>query len=238
MYQRGRALTDHGAAPIAHPETHIETQPLKASTINPPPAHDPSQNLPPGPTIPDGPAPGPAAAPDLVEAEDAAPDEPPLSPYTFTRQRLRELTMPPIPNFDIPDSPPPPERNSEEAAALAATTKQFERFLELKKQGVHFNARLQDSSSLRNPSLLPKLMAFAGISEEDAYRSSLPEELAVPVRWPEDCYGEELVRQSERYEKKRLAERDKVDFVPAAQRDGGSASGTPGRGGRKSKFGR
>ena len=146
--------------------------------------------------------------------------------------------MPPIPNFNIPDSPPPPERNSEEAATLAAMTKQFERFLELKKQGVHFNTRLQDSSSLRNPSLLSKLMAFAGISAEDAYRSSLPEELAVPVRWPEDCYGQELVRQSERFEKKRMAERERVDFVPAAQKDVGSANGTPGGGSKKSKFGR
>lgn len=231
-------MANHKAAPTAHPEARIETQPLKASTINPAPAQDQPQHLPAGPSIPDGPAPGPAAGPDLAEPDISAPDEPPLSPYTFTRQRLRELTMPPIPNFDIPDSPPPPERNSEEAAALAATTKQFERFLELKRQGVHFNARLQDSTSLRNPSLLPKLMAFAGISEEDAYRSSLPEGLAVPVRWPEDCYGEELVRQNERYEKKRLAERERVDFVPAVQKDGGSTNGTPGGGGRRSKFGR
>jgi hypothetical protein len=83
--------------------------------------------------------------------------------------------MPPVPNFDIPDAPSPPAQNSEEAATLAAVAKQFERFLELKKQGIHFNERLQNSTSLRNPSLLPKLMAFAEITEEDCYmrRSSL-----------------------------------------------------------------
>ena len=132
--------------------------------------------------------------------------------------------MPPVPNFDIPDAPSPPSQNSEEAATLATVAKQFERFLELKKQGVHFNERLQNSTSLRNPSLLPKLMAFAGIKEEECYESTLEGGLAVPARWPEDCYVESLVKQNERRERKRVAEREKVEFVPAkgrsARRDG------------------
>lgn len=150
--------------------------------------------------------------------------------------------MPTIPNFDIPSSPSPPPSNSEEAAALAATTKKFDRFLELKKQGVHFNERLEKSSSLRNPSLLPKLMEFAGISEAESYISTLSGEV---VSWPEDCYVENLVKVSERREKKRLAEREKVDFVPAAAKlksGGSSAAGTPkgngGSGSRKSRFDR
>ena len=134
--------------------------------------------------------------------------------------------MPPVPNFDIPDAPPPPAHNSEEAATLAAVAKQFERFLELKKQGVHFNERLQNSTSLRNPSLLPKLMAFAEITEEDCYRSTLPVELAVPARWPQDCYVESLVKQNERRERKRLAEREKLEFVPA-QGNEDSGKSTP-----------
>jgi hypothetical protein len=142
--------------------------------------------------------------------------------------------MPPVPNFDIPDAPPPPAQNSEEAATLAAVATQFERFLELKKQGVHFNERLQNSTSLRNPSLLPKLMAFAEITEEDCYMSTLPAELSVPSRWPEDCYVESLVKQNERREKKRLAEREKLDFVPA-QASEGSAKSTPSDG-KRSKF--
>lgn len=143
--------------------------------------------------------------------------------------------MPPVPNFDIPDAPHPPAQNSEEAATLAGVTKQFERFLELKKQGIHFNERLQNSTSLRNPSLLPKLMAFAGISEEDCYENTLPTELAVPSRWPEDCYVESLVRQNERREKKRMAERERLDFVPA-QASEGSGRSTPGEGAKRSKF--
>jgi len=142
--------------------------------------------------------------------------------------------MPPVPNFDIPDAPPPPAHNSEEAATLAAVAKQFERFLELKKQGVHFNERLQNSTSLRNPSLLPKLMAFAEIAEEDCYESTLSAELAVPARWPEDCYVESLVRQNERRERKRLAEREKLEFVPA-QANEGSGKSTPNEG-KRSKF--
>lgn len=143
--------------------------------------------------------------------------------------------MPPVPNFDIPDAPPPPPHNSEEAATLAAVAKQFERFLDLKKQGVHFNERLQNSTSLRNPSLLPKLMAFAGITDQECYESTLPAELAVPSRWPEDCYVESLVKQNERREKKRLAERERVDFVPAQQVSEGSGKSTP-KEGKRSKF--
>ncbi|KAM0721765.1 hypothetical protein Q7P37_002690 [Cladosporium fusiforme] len=220
--QKSSRLTDHSPAPTAHPEARIETHPLKASTLNPPPP--PAEDVPQRPaTLPAGPAPaaGPTApGPPLDDnAATVTPPNPttPFSPYTYTRQRLRELTMPPIPNFSIPDAPPAPPQNSEEAATLASTTKQFERFLELKSQGVHFNARLQTSSSLRNPSLLPKLLAFAGfeVREGEVYESSLEGEGAVPPRWPEDCYVESLVRGNERRERKRGAEREGVEFVPA-----------------------
>ena len=140
--------------------------------------------------------------------------------------------MPPIPNFSIPDAPTPPPQNSEEAAQLAAVSKQLERFLELKKQKIHFNERLQNSTSLRNPGLLPKLMAFAGIEDaRDCYESSLPAELGVPARWHEDLYVEGLVKGNERREKKRAAERERVDFVPAQKAGEGSAEG-----GKKNKF--
>lgn len=145
--------------------------------------------------------------------------------------------MPPVPNFDIPDAPPPPLQNSEEAATLAAVAKQFERFLDLKKHRVHLNERIQNSTSLRNPSLLPELMEFAEITEEECYESTLLAELTVPSKWPEDCYVESLVRQNGRREKKRLAEREKVEFVPAAQANGGSGKGTP-NDGKRSKFDR
>ncbi|KAM0690388.1 hypothetical protein Q7P36_009155 [Cladosporium allicinum] len=187
-----RISSDHISAPTAHPEARRETQPLKAAppieaTRPPAPAPAPPQDAPTeGPTRPTSNPPL-----DTLSAPAAPTTTTPFSPYTFTRQRLRELTMPPIPNFSIPDAPTPPPQNSEEAAQLAAVSKQFERFLELKKQKIHFNERLQNSTSLRNPGLLPKLMAFAGIEDaRDCYESSLPEELGVPARWHEDLYVE------------------------------------------------
>lgn len=86
-------------------------------------------------------------------------------------------------------------------------------------------------------------MDFAGISQKESYAGSLPDDAGgVPSKWPDDCYVENLVKVSEKREKKRLAEREKVEFVPAVSKSGASsASGTPkssASGGRhrKSKF--
>ncbi|WPH03616.1 Hypothetical protein R9X50_00649900 [Acrodontium crateriforme] len=190
---------------------------------------------------PDAPPPGPSTPPPVLEATGPiasapVPESPLQSPYTTERQRLRDLTMPTVPNFSIPDSPPPPETNSEAAAALTARTRKFERFLELKKKGVHFNARLQTSASLKNPSLLPKLMAFAGISQADSYTSTLPEGLGAKTDWPEEWYIEGLMKRNERAEKKRIAERDKVEFVAAKTRSIPDTSGEVLPLQRKSRF--
>lgn len=126
--------------------------------------------------------------------------------------------MPTVPDFDIPSSPPPFEPNSEAAAALAATTKKFDRFLELKRQGVHFNARLDTLPAMRNPGFLGNLMkSVAGMEAtgKESYVSALPAEVAVRTEWPEECYVEKLMWQSERREKKRMSERTAVEFVPA-----------------------
>lgn len=77
-------------------------------------------------------------------------------------------------------------------------------------------------------------MAFAEIAEENCYESTLEVGLAVPAKWPEDCYVESLVRQNERRERKRLAEREKLEFVPA-QANEGSGKSTPNEG-KRSKF--
>lgn len=119
--------------------------------------------------------------------------------------------MPPVPNFDIPPSPPgsPPE----------AATAKFKNFLDLKKKGVHFNERLDQSTALRNPSLLPKLMDFAGFEHADQYASSLPEGLAVPTSFPEWAYTDRLIKEHDKIAKRKEQEmkgnKDKVDFVPA-----------------------
>ncbi|KAK3718877.1 hypothetical protein LTR37_004793 [Vermiconidia calcicola] len=216
-------------------------QATTTSTTNATPTTNTTSTALPGRPQPQGPiATADVTAPDQV----ATPGTPPLSPYTLNRQRLHNLTMPPVPNFSIPDSPPPPS-SPDDVAALAATTKKFNRFLDLKRTGTaHFNARLQSTPSLRNPSLLPKLMEFAGISLEDSYRSTLSAEArGLPVRWPEECYVENLVKENERREKKRVKERERVEFVPAADttsKSGGtSRNGTPKVGeGQKKKSGR
>jgi HCNGP-like protein len=124
--------------------------------------------------------------------------------------------MPPVPNLNIPDSPPgspPPE-----------STKRFARFLELKKKGVHFNARLEESPALRNPAVLKRLTALAGIDDVDQYASALPKDIAAPAQFPPGAYFEELNRSQLRLLKKRDAEKGKsgrkIDFVKPSQTNG------------------
>ena len=70
-------------------------------------------------------------------------------------------------------------------------------------------------------------MEFAGISIEESYASSLGEEAGgVPGRWGEGCYVENLVKENERREKKRMTERGKVEFVPGRETVEGEGSKT------------
>lgn len=95
-----------------------------------------------------------------AEAEAAS-----SSPYSAQRSLLQVLTAPPILKMDIPGSPPgtvPDEINEK-----------LLHFLDLKKQDVHFNEKLASSSALKNPSLLQKLMDFAGIEGRANYDTTL-----------------------------------------------------------------
>ncbi|CAK7244560.1 MAG: hypothetical protein STHCBS139747_006104 [Sporothrix thermara] len=106
--------------------------------------------------------------PSLDEDEDGAgyddaPPSPPLSPYSAERAAARQLTMPRVPDFDIPGSPPAGE-SATPAEALAALNKKFATFLELKqKKDTHFHARLAQSDAMKNPALMDKLMSFVGL---------------------------------------------------------------------------
>ncbi|THV95936.1 hypothetical protein D6D26_07266 [Aureobasidium pullulans] len=212
------------AAPTAVVESTTEPQP----DPTPDPADEPapaSSGPALGPAL--GPMAGPAAGPSMPEAGPSAmPSEEddgpvPSSPYTAGRLMLRNLTMPPVPNFQIPPSPPgspPPD-----------TTTKFARFLGLKKKGTHFNERLYHSSALRNPGLLPKLMDFAGISQEDQYATPWSQG-AIATKFPDWAYGDKLVAAHEKIAKKKEQEkaknpREAVDFVPAKQEANASASG-------------
>ncbi|KAF1929560.1 uncharacterized protein M421DRAFT_123858 [Didymella exigua CBS 183.55] len=164
--------------------TNIELAnvPVAAAAPEALPRPAPQKAAPPPPGPVNGPAQGPTVLPPAPENDPAA--DPPGSPYTSSRAIIQNLTLPTVPNFDIPPSPPgsPPQR----------ATKKFTQFLELKKNGQHFNQRLEGSSVLRDPGHSQKLMDFAGISEEEQYASTLSDDLAVPTVFPPWAYAEEL----------------------------------------------
>lgn len=143
------------------------------------------------------------------------------------RAIIRELTMPPIPNFDIPPSPP--------GSPDPVAEKKFKHFLDLKSQGVHFNEKLASSSSLKNPSLLTKLMEHAGIAPQDAYSTSLPTDVWDPLGLPSWAFKEELLKSSQEVakreeERRGRGQRDAIDFVPGTASGDSSRGGTPGTG--------
>jgi hypothetical protein len=133
--------------------------------------------------------------------------------------------MPPIPNFAIPESPPgsPPLK----------ATKKFEKFLELKKQGVHFNQKLESSSALANPTLFQKLMDYADLDEHSQYATTLPDDLAVPIKFPEWMYGDQLNKTQEELRKKKEQERhgQPRQFVSGGNLEPSSSSRTSTPGG-------
>lgn len=158
-----------------------------------------------GPSL--GPAPGEVPS---LDGDDLA--APPLSPYSAHRALLRDLTLPTLPDYDIPPSPPGSPRES--------TNSKFKHFLELKKQGTHFNEKLARSPALKNPSLMEKLVDFAGIDEAGQYATTLSDELWHPRAFPAYAYKEELAKSQQKILKQKEAEkargqRDGLDFVPA-----------------------
>ncbi|KAL8874489.1 MAG: hypothetical protein Q9174_000182 [Haloplaca sp. 1 TL-2023] len=157
-------------------------------------------------------------------SDEESPTAYPLSPFSTNRLAIRNLTLPPIPKLDIPPSPP--------GSSPAATIQKFEHFMQLKRQKVHFNEKLAGSSALRNPSLLQKLMASAGLEETEQYATTLPQALLDPSAFPECAYKEELAKSQKRLTGTREAEgqgrqRENVDFVRAAKSDGQAATNVP-----------
>lgn len=148
----------------------------------------------------------------------------PQSPYSANRALIRDMTLPPVPNLDIPSSPPSSPRPE--------TDNKFTHFLELKKQGVHFNDKLARSSALRNPGLLQKLMGFAGLEELDQYASTLPREIWDPAGFPAWAYKEMLVKSQQEMQKKieeekARVQRDTIEFVSGTFSAQSHQGGTP-----------
>ena len=126
---------------------------------------------------------------------------------------MRDLTLPTIPNLDIPLSPP--------GSPPPGVDKRFGHFLKLKMQGVHFNEKLARSSALKNPSLLRKLMDSAGIEDYDQYESTLPNGKWNPASFPSWAYKEELAKSQQEVTKKKEEERartqrESIEFISAA----------------------
>ena len=122
---------------------------------------------------------------------------------------VRSLTLPTKPNLDIPQSPL--------GSPTLGADQKFSRFLNLKKQGIHFNTKLGSSSALKNPSLLPKLMDFAGVGSEWQYTTTLSTELWDPAGWPTWGYKEELAEAQCRLSKRKEEEGvcESIAFVAA-----------------------
>ena len=134
------------------------------------------------------------------------------------------MTLPPIPNLDIPPSPP--------GSPNAAANQKISHFLSLKKQGVHFNEKLVASSSLKNPSLLDKLMEHAGIDGQAQYATSLPGDLwdvsiLPPWGFKEELQSSQLETRRKIEEKKSTGQRESIDFVPGNGSGDSSRAGTP-----------
>ncbi len=161
--------------------------------------------------------------------------QPPGSPYSAEREAIRSLTMPAVPDTAIPASPP-----GSPSPALRAVDKKFAQFLELKRKGVHFNAKVAGSPALANPALADKLLAFVGIGasagdgENDAvaavgssssgssssssaqYATTLSPDIWNPAAFPRYAFREQLrAAQAEGAQARARGRGAAVDFVPA-----------------------
>ncbi|KAG5973931.1 hypothetical protein E4U58_003863 [Claviceps cyperi] len=174
------------------------------------------------------PEPSPSPSPSL----EADTTKPPSSPYSSTRAIMHDLTLPSLPNLTIPSSPP--------GSPPPATTKKFQQFLHLKRQGTHFNSKLESSTALRNPSLTDKLLSFVDVTGPAQYETTVSLDLYDPTSFPAYAHREKLRKSREMLVKEREGEKVTargVDFVsasgtstPVGGGGGGGAGGTGGGG--------
>ncbi|KAM0332281.1 hypothetical protein ACHAQA_002557 [Verticillium albo-atrum] len=223
------------AAPEESPPPPPGPQPaLQEPSIGPIQQH----SVPLGPSLPEADNPY-LPEPDVSGPSGASPA--PSSPYTASRALLRDLTLPPTPNLDIPPSPP--------GSPPPALTAKAQQFLDLKKRGLHFNAKLTTSAALRNPALMDKLLAFVELDADARaqYDTTLPPDAWDPSAaagaggFPDWAFRGPLRLSQERVRKEREAEktggkRTAVEFV-AGGGTPGSGSDTGGLRGSKRKAG-
>ena len=168
---------------------------------------------------------GPAGPPQALLQDDNVQGTP-SSPHTSQRVAIRNLTLPTIPNFDVPSSPP---------GSPTSADQKFAHFQDLKQQGIHFNAKLASSSSLKNPSILPKLMEATGAESSKQYATTLPLELWNPFVFPEWGFIEGLAKSQQEISKeiekeKGKTQREKIGFVSAGDLTTSNRDKPPGHG--------
>jgi hypothetical protein len=194
----------------AGPEPKIPIKPSKPEAVEESVNIGPVQQhaMPLGPSLP------PAEDSYILESEDSS--QAPGSPYSAGRALIRDLTLPAVPNTEIPPSPP--------GSPPPALNQKFEQFLELKKKGVHFNNKLSQSSALKNPSLMDKLMKFVEIDERSQYATTLSPDLWNPSELPDWAFRGQLKQSQGQIKKEREAQRaaggrTTIDFVSSSTSD-------------------
>ncbi|KAJ0420700.1 nucleophile aminohydrolase [Aspergillus carlsbadensis] len=198
-------------APLQKPKQELKESAPESSRIQ----DDKDQQMPQAQPIAREPAPdrepnGPVSGPVLGPAHNAT-GAMQLGDGQFSTSRtlIHDLTLPLVPNLDIPPSPPGSPNPSANA--------KFAHFLRLKKQDVHFNEKLAGSASLKNPSLLNKMMEHAGIDGQAQYSSSIPTDLWDTSSLPNWGYKEELLKaqkesNAKAEEQRPKGQRDTIDF--------------------------
>lgn len=189
-------------------ETKLEPAPSEIQDEGPATPHPPQQHQPPsqstigpvplGPSLPPTASDLPEMPPDFFPPEGADPNHP-SSPYSSTRAIVHDLTLPSIPNLTIPPSPP--------GSPPPAINRKFQQFLDLKRKGTHFNAKLESSTALRNPSLTDKLLSFVDLTGPAQYETTLPLDLYDPSGFPKWAHREELRKSREALVKERQGEK-------------------------------
>ncbi|KAL2119066.1 hypothetical protein VTJ04DRAFT_6026 [Mycothermus thermophilus] len=233
------ATTQPGPSPAPGPaaaSTTLRPEPL--GPARPPPSATTTNPLP----EPDEEA-AAAEQPDLAFLSTAEPTNP-----QSRAALLRDLTLPAVPNLDIPPSPPSSPRT---AAAVDALTTKVQNLLRVKRtRGVHFNGRLIESKGMRDPGLPDRLMKFVGVetefssssseagNEKDGgggedegndvaiaqYETVLPPAIYNPYGFPAWAYRPALRKAQDKAQKEReRGKGEKVEFVSA----GSSTFGTP-----------
>ncbi|KAG6088469.1 hypothetical protein E4U15_005873 [Claviceps sp. LM218 group G6] len=218
---RAQEASPHTKSPTS---SHLPQQEQEQQTPTQPQPQSQSQEqttigqLPLGPSLPPSdtnldslPEPLPEPSPSPSSSLEAETTKPPSSPYSSTRAIMHDLTLPSLPNLTIPSSPP--------GSPPPATTKKFQQFLHLKRQGTHFNAKLESSTALRNPSLTDKLLSFVDVTGPAQYETTVSLDLYDPTSFPAYAHRDKLRKSREMLVKEREGEKVTargVDFVSAS----------------------